>query len=287
MHTKTQRLTLQGGLILLGALVVSSVGGWARRATADDQPAPVTAPALLGELRTLSQALEATRGELAVARLQLERANAVIEYSTHYGIPAGLARLTPALQRFAGFFDLDPHLVKSAAVASPAKAATVSDATLRKAIGTLSRKECDDYLLRLLQGEAGLGFSLRHRLQGELKAPLRPASGGRTADDLFAGAKREKRQAAERKAAEAEKRRIATLEKLAQNVEQAWRSVEAQLGERHWAYHAKAVEQLQQLRDLADYQKTRADFNRRLKALRERHKERASIMKRLAKARLV
>ena len=91
MHTTTQKLMLQGGLILLGALVVSSIGGWARRATADDQPAPLTAPALIGELRSLEQALEATRGELAVARLQLERANAIIDYSTHYVIAADLA----------------------------------------------------------------------------------------------------------------------------------------------------------------------------------------------------
>jgi soluble lytic murein transglycosylase-like protein len=91
MHTKTQKLMLQGGMILLGALVLSSIGGWARRATADDQPAPLTAPALLGELRSLSQQLEAARGELAVARVQLERANAIIEYSTHYGIAADLA----------------------------------------------------------------------------------------------------------------------------------------------------------------------------------------------------
>src|SRR5439155_927153 len=76
MHTTTQKLMLQGGLILLGALVVSSIGGWARRATADDQPAPLTAPALIGELRALEQALEATRGELAVARLQLGNADA-------------------------------------------------------------------------------------------------------------------------------------------------------------------------------------------------------------------
>ena len=91
MHTKTQRLMQQGGLILFGSLVISSIGGWARRATADDQAAPVTAPALLGELRALSQSLEATRGELAVARLQLERANAIIDYSTHYNIAADLA----------------------------------------------------------------------------------------------------------------------------------------------------------------------------------------------------
>jgi hypothetical protein len=55
MHTKTQRLVLQGGLILLGSLVISSIGGWARRATADDQPTAVTAPALLGELRPVAR----------------------------------------------------------------------------------------------------------------------------------------------------------------------------------------------------------------------------------------
>jgi len=76
---------------LLGALIVSSIGGWARGAAADDQPAPVTGPAMLGELHSLTQQLEATRGELAVARLQLERANAIIDYSGRYNIPAPLA----------------------------------------------------------------------------------------------------------------------------------------------------------------------------------------------------
>ena len=90
MHTKTQKLMLQGSLILLGALMVSSIGGWARRATADDQPA-ATAPAAPGDMRPLEQSLEATRGELAVSRLQLERANAIIDYSTHYDIAADLS----------------------------------------------------------------------------------------------------------------------------------------------------------------------------------------------------
>jgi len=51
----------------------------------------LTAPAIVGELRSLEQSLEATRGELAVARLQLERANAIIDFSTHYSIAADLA----------------------------------------------------------------------------------------------------------------------------------------------------------------------------------------------------
>src|SRR5207247_10782623 len=83
MHTKTQKLMLQGSLILVGALVVSSIGGWARRAPAGDQPAAVAAPAALGDLRSLEQSLEATRGEPAVARLQLERADAIIDHPTH------------------------------------------------------------------------------------------------------------------------------------------------------------------------------------------------------------
>ena len=91
MPTKTRKLMLRGTVLLLGALVVSSIGGWARRATADDHPVPVTAPALLGELRSLAQTLEATRGELAVARLQLERANAIIDYSTRHKIAADLS----------------------------------------------------------------------------------------------------------------------------------------------------------------------------------------------------
>jgi soluble lytic murein transglycosylase-like protein len=107
MHTKTQSLILQGCLIVVGALIVSTLGGWARGATADDQPAPVTAPVLLTELRALGQQLEAARGELEVARVQLERANAVIEHSGRYGIPANLAA---AIYDIAQSEGIDPDL---------------------------------------------------------------------------------------------------------------------------------------------------------------------------------
>lgn len=91
MHTKTQRLMLRGGMILVGALLVSTVGGWARGASADADRAPASGSELLGELRSLRQELDAKQGELDVARLQLERANAIIQYSAHYRIPADLA----------------------------------------------------------------------------------------------------------------------------------------------------------------------------------------------------
>ncbi len=81
---------LRGGMILVGALLVSTVGGWARGASADaDRSA--SGPEPLGELRALRQQLDAMQGELEVARLQLDRANAIIQYSAHYRIPADLA----------------------------------------------------------------------------------------------------------------------------------------------------------------------------------------------------
>jgi len=91
MNTKTQRLMLRGGMILVGALLVSTVGGWARGASADADRIPATGSELLGELRDLRHQLDAKQGELDVARLQLERANAIIQYSAHYRIPADLA----------------------------------------------------------------------------------------------------------------------------------------------------------------------------------------------------
>src|SRR6266511_3478149 len=91
MQTKTQRLILRGGIIVLAALLVSTVGGWAGGTTTDTERAPSAGTELLGELRGLRQQLDAKQGELEVARLQLERANAIIQYSGHYRIPADLA----------------------------------------------------------------------------------------------------------------------------------------------------------------------------------------------------
>lgn len=91
MRTRTQELTLRGGVIVFGALLVSGVAGWARHPTADDRPSRSAASALPREAPMLSQSLEAARGELAVARLQLQRADAIIEYSTRYGIAADLS----------------------------------------------------------------------------------------------------------------------------------------------------------------------------------------------------
>jgi soluble lytic murein transglycosylase-like protein len=91
MDTTTRKQIGRRGGILLGALLVSSIGGWAGRAPADDPPTPFVAPGPMAAPRSPEQALEAITGELAVARLQLERANAIIEYATRYRIAVPVA----------------------------------------------------------------------------------------------------------------------------------------------------------------------------------------------------
>ncbi len=91
MQTKTQRLILRGGIIVLAALLVSTVGGWAGGTTTDTERAPASGTELLGELRSLRQQLDAKQGELEVARLQLDRVDAIMQYSTHYRLPADMA----------------------------------------------------------------------------------------------------------------------------------------------------------------------------------------------------
>src|SRR6266487_2822656 len=77
MQTKTQRLILRGGIIVLAALLVSTVGGWAGGTTTDTERAPASGTELLGELRSLRQ--------------QLDRVDAIMQYSTHYRLPADMA----------------------------------------------------------------------------------------------------------------------------------------------------------------------------------------------------
>lgn len=94
MRMRTQRLLLRGGMIVLAALLVSTVGGWAGGTTGGssaDTGLPTSGTELLGELRALRQQLDAKQGELEVARLQLDRVDAIMQYSTHYRLPADMA----------------------------------------------------------------------------------------------------------------------------------------------------------------------------------------------------
>ena len=61
------------------------------RVRAADEAAPVGSDLAARELNELRLELESARGELAVAKLQVERANAIMDYSRRYKVPADLS----------------------------------------------------------------------------------------------------------------------------------------------------------------------------------------------------
>jgi soluble lytic murein transglycosylase-like protein len=85
MRLATGTAVMRGAAILLGGLIVVGVGRWAPRAASGEQPVRA-APSVLAELQARDRALDAARGDLALVVLQLERADAIIAYSTRYNI---------------------------------------------------------------------------------------------------------------------------------------------------------------------------------------------------------
>ncbi len=87
----TRRLLARGAALLAAVLLVSALAGSSSGARAAEEAPPPSLGMVADEVRALSRRLETTREELAIARAQVDRANAVIRYSSLYQIPADLA----------------------------------------------------------------------------------------------------------------------------------------------------------------------------------------------------
>lgn len=88
-----ERLLLRGGVLLATAVGIGALGGWTKLVRATDNVS-ISMPdvgVVARQMGSLSEQLEASRGEAVVLKLQLERANAIIENSTRYQIPADLS----------------------------------------------------------------------------------------------------------------------------------------------------------------------------------------------------
>jgi len=86
---RMQRALFVTGSVALTVIVIAS----RKSSTANAEPAVTERRGLfsLGDNRTLRAQLASTQGELTLVKAQYERADKVIQYSTRYGINAGLA----------------------------------------------------------------------------------------------------------------------------------------------------------------------------------------------------
>jgi len=101
-----ERLLSRGAVLLAVAVLLGAIGGWTRRVRAADAARPVD-NRVARQFISLSDEVAAARGQEAVARVQLERANAIIDYSGRYQVPADLAA---AIYDIALSEGLDPAL---------------------------------------------------------------------------------------------------------------------------------------------------------------------------------
>jgi Transglycosylase SLT domain len=84
-----QQSLVAAGSVALTVIILAS----RKTTTANAEPAVTgTRPLFeIGDSRKLRNELETTQGELSLVRAQFERASKVIQYSTRYGITAGMA----------------------------------------------------------------------------------------------------------------------------------------------------------------------------------------------------
>ncbi len=215
-------------------------------------------------------------------------------------VPAGLGRLSGALEEMARFLRVDPDLIAVAAERSPDMGAVLpAEHAMAAWVARLPVQEKDELLLRLLRGDIHVGHELFQRARRELgAADGRLNKGGdtpRTVSELLARAEARRaarlreqaereRKERERRAREEAARRARYLAQLANREEQAWQQVEELIATRRPGFYDQAVELLRDLRD-ACAQAGRADaFGSRLQSLRARHARKDTFIRRLEQA---
>jgi hypothetical protein len=199
-------------------------------------------------------------------------------------IPAGLGKLNSSHQAFMEFFELDEHLIKAAAKASP-PFQPASVAPLEKALTQLSRDECENFLCQVLNNEPQVRMELQKQL--EQLAGIKPTSAGqgqRQAGNLFKEAERLEQEALRQQKAEAERKRIQELLDLARREEATWHWIDSLIGQRQAKPYEEATKLLVDLRDLAIYQNRLQQFQERFLAIKEKVRSRPALMERFRRA---
>ncbi|MFO0926226.1 MAG: hypothetical protein U0736_04185 [Gemmataceae bacterium] len=217
-------------------------------------------------------------------------------------VPPGLQQLSAPLTTLAEFLRLDPDLLGVAAAGSvgePPVGPTTAD--LAAWIATLPTGEKDRMVMRVMQGEgSALAGELHRRFregQRRTAASERPDAPRRTAGELRAASERaaeeRKRKEAERAARARERRarelaaaREQHLDTLVGREDELWRQVDQAIAARLPKEYDRAIEMLKDLRDLATRAGQAEGVTARIRALREQHQRKRTLLKRFDRANL-
>jgi hypothetical protein len=205
----------------------------------------------------------------------------IAAYDREPPVPPGLKKLSPSLQNFVQVFEIDPFLVQAAAEASlDLKKALSVD--FRELISRLPQTERDDILVRLAEGEPGVGLALRKRLRTFLPKEPPQTAGQRTIQQLLQRAEQLEQVEKKRQAEAARQKHIAEMKALAEREVQVWKRVEVLLdtGRKIASVYDEATGLLEKLEQLADFKDTRDSFQARLHQLAQKYAARPSLIDR-------
>lgn len=206
-------------------------------------------------------------------------------------VPPGLSKLSSAQTAFVNTFELSENLLLAAAETS-GEPNVIADRDFQQAIEQLSRKECDAYLWRLLQGESNLSAKLKQQLSKSIATTPVTIQPRRSIEQIFqaesgaADLVRRRQQAAAdleqlRQQEAARVKRQKDIKALALRESQAWEEVDMLINKATAKTYDLAVELLDKLRDLAAEKNNFLDFQRRLDRVYENYGRRAVLIKRL------
>jgi len=198
-------------------------------------------------------------------------------------LPAGLKKLTPPLKAFADFFEIDPFLISAASEQSP-DLTPLQQADFAPLISRLTRQECDEFLLKIVNTEPGAVTALRKKLLSFEKSLPRVETTPRTFGELLETAEKLRQAESRRQAAENRKKHIAEMQELAKREAQTWQEIENLVQSGYTASNYEyATTLLSKLQQLSEFLGTQANFITRVRELGERYKKRTALIDRLKK----
>jgi len=210
-------------------------------------------------------------------------------------VPAGLGALTAAQRSLVEFLGIDEDFLAAAAQASPpALDRTASPHEMSQWVASVPVDEARQYVLLLLQGKAKQAereARQKYTLARRASVSPTPAETGqqrRSLAELHVLAERAReerrertRQQKERELAKQRQQRERYLATLAEDFEQHWRQIDAQVTQQIASAYDRARDLLVDLSDAYKLKHAQDEFLKRLAQFRVQYSRRSALMRRL------
>jgi len=202
-------------------------------------------------------------------------------------VPPNLQKLSPSLQSFIAFFDIDQDLVAVAAQLSPTTTQSQVD-DLGVYISRLSQDEKESFLRRLLQGEAHLDIALANHLRKFDQSVDKEAlvAEKRTIQQLVDSVQMITQSRLEQERHKREIEKAKHLKTIAQKEGQLWSEVFSLIEEKKTNAYDQAITILKDLRDLAEHEKRPSEFQAKMSDIQAQYPRLTALLRRLDEARL-